>query len=124
MPIVIILLLLILLVLVGFPFGAAAGGLLGGIILLIKEYGVWILIGIIALIVVPIIQAFTESDDKKIKQLDVQIRALENKRNVETNTSKLADIERDIKDFRRLRRHLKQKARQKADANGGDDTTG
>lgn len=124
MPIVIILLLLILLVLVGFPFGAAAGGLLGGIILLMQEYGVWIAIGIIALIVVPIIQVFAQSNDKKIKQLDVQIRALENKRNVETNASKLADIERDIKNFRRTRGHLKQKARRKAEANNQDSTTG
>lgn len=124
MPIVIILLLLILLVLVGFPFVTAGGGLLVGVALLVQEYWFLIVIGLATLIVVPVVQVYAESDDKKIKHLDVQIRALENKRNTETKAWKLADIERSIKDLRRTRGHLKQKIRRKsqnADVSGKGD---
>ena len=117
MRVIIILLSLILLVLVGVPIFQVAvtllGGMVGGIILLVKE--IWILIAIAILIgfVFITLAAIRDlnGDEEQLKQLNLQIRARENKRrtledkrrtlehkwNVETSVSELADIERNIK---------------------------
>ena len=111
MPIVIVLLVLILLVLLGFPFGLFTGGLLAGLILLVAEYGHLILVGLITLIILFIIYALKRSDESTLKDLDIQIRALENRRNTETNARKLADVERELKELRKLQGSIKRKIR-------------
>ena len=111
MPIVIVLLALILLVLLGFPFGLFTGGLLAGLILLVAEYGHLILIGLVTLIILPIIFALKRSDESILKDWDIKIRALENRRNTETNARKLADVERELKELRKLQGSIKRKIR-------------
>ena len=114
MPIIIVLLVLILLVILGFPFGLFTGGLLAGLILLVAEYGYLILIGSVALIILPFIVVFTKSDESTLKDLDIQIRALENRKNTETNARKLADVERKLKELRQYQGSIKRKIRRKS----------
>ena len=113
MPIIIVLLVLILLVLLGFPFGIFTGGLLVGLFLLVAEYGYLILIGIVALIILPFIVYALKSDESTLKYLETEIQALENRKNIETNARKLAEVERKLKGLRQHQGSIKRKIRRK-----------
>ena len=133
MHIVIVLLVLILLALLGVPVlliaGGLAGGLLGGLILLVTEYWPLILFGLAAVVVYVMVYVMRpapdplspESPDARRRQLreyrvvhknlDTEIRALENRRSTEINARKLADVDRKLRELRKRQGRIKRAIR-------------